>query len=48
MEGVRTWARMSFIVSLARTSPRPRRRSKRRTFTCKNGSVMPDTSCSGL
>lgn len=36
------------MVSLARTSPFPRKRSNRRTFTCKNGSVIPDTSCSGL
>lgn len=44
----RTCARMSFIVSLAAASPLPSSRNSRSTFVCKNGSVMPPTSCSGL
>jgi hypothetical protein len=36
------------MVSLAGASPWPRRRNNRKTLTCKNGSVIPDTSCSGL
>lgn len=45
---VATCARISFMVSLARASPLPSRRSNRKTLTCKNGSVIPETSCSGL
>lgn len=45
---VRACARISFIVSLACSSPLPSIRSNRRIFTCRNGSVIPDTSCSGL
>lgn len=43
-----TCAKMSFMVSLACASPLPSRRNKRRILTCKNGSVIPETSCSGL
>lgn len=43
-----TWARISFIVSLAFSSPLPSRRSSRRILTCRKGSVIPETSCSGL
>jgi len=38
---------MSLICSLTDTSPRAKTRSKLRILTCKNGSVMPCTSCSG-
>ena len=44
---VATCARMSFIADEASTSPLPSNRKRRRIFTCRNGSVMPDTSCSG-
>lgn len=43
-----TCARMSFIASLASASPCPRCRRRCRIFTCRKGSVMPPTSCSGL
>jgi hypothetical protein len=36
------------MASLASASPCPRCRSRCRILTCKNGSVMPPTSCSGL
>ena len=45
---VATWARMSFIVSLAWGSPFPRIRRRRRILTWRKGSVIPETSCSGL
>mgnify|MGYP007100401271 CR=1 FL=1 len=44
---VATWARMSFMASLASTSPLPSNRRRRRILTWRNGSVMPLTSCSG-
>ena len=43
-----TCARISFIVSLACTSPRPSSLSRRNSLTWRKGSVMPPTSCSGL
>lgn len=43
-----TCARISFIVSLACASPFPSNRSKRRILIWRKGSVIPDTSCSGL
>lgn len=45
---VATCARMSFMVSLALTSPLPNSCMRRRIFTWRKGSVMPETSCSGL
>lgn len=43
-----TCASISFIVSLACSSPFPSILSNLRIFTWRNGSVIPDTSCSGL
>ena len=45
---VATWARMSFMVSLACGSPFPSIRRRRRILTWRKGSVIPETSCSGL
>ena len=42
-----TCAKMSFIVSEASGSPCPRILSNLRILTCKNGSEIPLTSCSG-
>ena len=44
---VATCARMSLICSLIRASPLPSILNNRRILTCKNGSVIPVTSCSG-
>lgn len=44
---VRTCASTSFMVSAASESPQPSTRSSRSMCTCRNGSVTPDTSCSG-
>ena len=42
-----TCAKMSFMVSEASGSPCPRILSNLRILTCKNGSEIPFTSCSG-
>ena len=44
---VATCARMSLICSLVAGSPRPSTRKSCRILTCRKGSVMPETSCSG-
>jgi hypothetical protein len=41
-----TFAKQSDIKSDASASPAPSTRSRRRSFTCKNGSCCPPTSCS--
>jgi hypothetical protein len=44
---VATCARISLICSLTWTSPRARTRRSCSSLHCRNGSVMPVTSCSG-
>ena len=45
---VQTWASISFMASLASASFLPKTLNKRIKRTCKNGSLIPDTSWSGL